>query len=1319
MKRSLLVFLIIAAVLAYSTAAQSPINSEANELFGDNEEAEVIVVLKDDYNVLQQYGIGNYKYKDSFEMKKLMISGQQKEIFSELKLKEESNESGESSGLLAQNDESYDFKLTNTYTTVNGFAGKLKKSGYEKLKNNPKVLKIEKSLRVKVALDTSKEQVNASNTWRLIYNNLNLTGRGESVCIIDSGVDYTHPDLGECTSDSFVGGTCPKVIAGNNYCPTDSCNSQNSTPLDNNGHGTHVAGIVASTNNTFRGIAPDATIVAIKSLNSTGFGSTANIVAGIDWCVNNASKFNISVISMSLGTTTLFTSNCDSSSTSFTDAVANAIKKNISVIAATGNDGSTSGIALPACITNVTSVGSVGDTDAIASYSNRNSITDLLAPGGANTAGNHIKSTVPKGSCELCHPSGFRELSGTSMAAPHVAAAFALLRQYKRLEQGIILTPAEIQDKLNDTGKQISDSGLTFSRINIYAAVLSLDTIKPGITFVNPTPSNNTNLSLNSTEFFVYINASTSEVLSSAILEINNGTKTNVSITINGLNSFLNLTSLKVGVVSFRIYGNDSAGNSNVTDLRVLQINNTAPNISGFAPSNEFVSIVEPNNQTFSVNFSDRENDTITFSWLLNSSLQLSGINRTEFNFTGNLTAAGFYVINVTLDDGSQITYRSWNLTVNNTNIAPTVTSVNLTNTDFLNRTNGTLQAFWSFNDSDGDAITANETLWYTNNTLISNYTNKTFIHPINTTKLENWTFSVRVFDGSLSDFVNSSTIKILNAKPVININTTSIILSETQQVNISLGASDLDNDFLNYTINDSRFFRAGDYFIWNTNLSDAGIYRTNITVNDSLDIDFLIINVTINDANDIDNDDNPDFNDTDKDSDGLNDSTDYLIGNVSTVNTTIQNLSIFIGNSTNLSQIFNQSFTINFTLSNVTIISFDFNFSKGVDNVSKTLLEKQSQTIVVNGKDYLVTPTFIDATRSKLIVNSEVTNFLSVSDSYTLSDGATIGVTGVTYQDFAGGIHSVDFYLSSKISSTLDLSKLTINRTTNGSSAVSIRGISLFNSAKTFFLEKANTTVKAVCVKDADAGFDFISSGCDSANETLLSCNNAALGQYSCLDTGARYKITGLSHSAVKEWCRDADGDGYGTECSAGDDCNDNDRSKTTDCSTPNSGGSSGGGGGGGGGGGSGGSIFVCNMDWKCGDWQACIDGLQKRQCNFARVPQHASEEECPSRDKAPAYSQKCEISSQASLAAETCNDGIKNQNEESIDCGGVCSPCKEEKTLTAEGARQKDEKIQPVGFAVKENAAKSSGTFAIAVTALIAAIIVVFAGIRLHKVK
>ena len=320
----------------------------------------------------------------------------------------------------------------------------------EKLKDNPNVKAIYPDRKIQLFLDDSAQLVNATNTWKLIYNNINITGKHETVCVLDTGVDYTHPALGGCTSDEFLSGTCSKVKGGYNFI-----NGTNDAS-DDYGHGTHVAGIIASEDSTYRGIAVNASIVSVKVLNSAGSGSTADLISGIDWCVNNESKFNISVISMSLGVRNYKnTTYCDTSDNPLlVNSIHNAIGQNISVIVAAGNDdNSPLGVSTPACISNVTVVGSTTKTDSISSFSDLWGLPMLLAPGSS------ITSTQNGG--------GFVAQDGTSMSTPHVAAAFALIRQFVRIYNNSVLSPDSIQDVLNDTGKQIDDtanSGFYFSR---------------------------------------------------------------------------------------------------------------------------------------------------------------------------------------------------------------------------------------------------------------------------------------------------------------------------------------------------------------------------------------------------------------------------------------------------------------------------------------------------------------------------------------------------------------------------------------------------------------------------------------------------------------------------------------------------------------------------------------------------------------------------------------------------------------------------------------------------------------------------------------
>lgn len=319
-------------------------------------------------------------------------------------------------------------------------------------------------------LSQSAPLIGADYVQKRAVDGLNITGKGISVCVIDTGADYTHPDFGGCSSETFLAGNCTKVISGYDYVSADN------NPMDDNGHGTHVSGIIAA-NGSLKGIAPDAGIIAAKALDASGSGMESDVLAAIYDCALNAEEFNISVISMSLGGG-YYESFCDSSEPLFKDAINFAVARNISVVAATGNDKKYAGIAYPACIQNavrVTAVTKGGDnSDAYPDFANRGiGFPDILAAPGAG-----INSTYTNG--------GYAALDGTSMATPHVSGAIALLAQAygsiyggegesrsgnSRKEQGYF---AGI---LNSTGKRINDTlgaKIPFSRINVSAAYFLL-----------------------------------------------------------------------------------------------------------------------------------------------------------------------------------------------------------------------------------------------------------------------------------------------------------------------------------------------------------------------------------------------------------------------------------------------------------------------------------------------------------------------------------------------------------------------------------------------------------------------------------------------------------------------------------------------------------------------------------------------------------------------------------------------------------------------------------------------------------------------------
>src|SRR3989344_775853 len=338
------------------------------------------------------------------------------------------------------------FELAYQFESIKGFSGTATKEGVHALAEDSNVKSIEYDRPLRLLLSNSRPKINADEVQVVSLAGEFINGTGETVCIIDTGIDYTHPAFGSCTLEMVQDGLCPGVISGVDIADDDD------DPQDTDGHGTHVAGIVASRDGTYRGIAPGAQIAAVKVFaDNSVVASTSDVILGVEWCQNQSSALTISVISLSLGDDEVSSaSNCDSDPLA---AVLNAaVGSGFFVDAASGNDGNSAGIAAPSCASNVTSVGSVNNGDAVSSFSNSAANLDLLAPGHA------IKSVKLGG--------GFVTYAGTSMAAPHVAGAAALFLQYWQKAYDLVPTAQQIEDKLKATGKQITDSrnGLVFSR---------------------------------------------------------------------------------------------------------------------------------------------------------------------------------------------------------------------------------------------------------------------------------------------------------------------------------------------------------------------------------------------------------------------------------------------------------------------------------------------------------------------------------------------------------------------------------------------------------------------------------------------------------------------------------------------------------------------------------------------------------------------------------------------------------------------------------------------------------------------------------------
>lgn len=306
------------------------------------------------------------------------------------------------------------------YNLVNAIAGRVSKGELISLSGNPDVVRvfydhqvyalpmIKNDGAINISLSTSTDAIGAD----YVRDVLGYTGSGVTVAVIDTGIDYTHPDLGGC-----FGAGC-RVKGGYDFVNVDS------DPVDDNSHGTHCAGIIGA-NGGLVGVAPGVEFLAVKVLDSGGSGYLSDIAAGVDWAVGNGAD----VISMSLGGQGQPNSPNDGK-TALDIIVDAAVDHGVVVVVAAGNEGPGTGIVgTPAESENVISVGASDDKntftvsdDTVADFSCRGPSAfgrfdpEVVAPGV------DINSTVLSG--------GYDVYSGTSMATPHVAGAAALILDY-------------------------------------------------------------------------------------------------------------------------------------------------------------------------------------------------------------------------------------------------------------------------------------------------------------------------------------------------------------------------------------------------------------------------------------------------------------------------------------------------------------------------------------------------------------------------------------------------------------------------------------------------------------------------------------------------------------------------------------------------------------------------------------------------------------------------------------------------------------------------------------------------------------------------
>jgi len=400
---------------------------------------------------------------------------------------------------------------------VPALAGTITSDALTILESHPQVISVQFDEMQTIHLAESVPIIGADD----VRDTLSYTGFGITVAVIDTGIDTDHPDL----ADDIVAQHCFLPAGG---CPSSSpSETESNNAEDDQGHGTHVAGIVTSKGvQAPLGVAHNAKIVAVKVCNSSGGCPTSDSIAGLDWIRDNLATQPIQIINMSLGGGKYDnTTECENDMPAYTNAVDQLVTKGVTIFTASGNDGNSTHIDRPSCFSNTIAVGatydydskpehcckkkkvggdwvctkyqssfcsgwewkkhngdwilvctsctnSLPDTDYVACFSNSNNLVDILAPGVFITSSHNDGGTKGNG--------------GTSQATPLTAGVAALM-----LEANPALTPAEIRTVLKDTGVVLTDekNSLEFPRIDAFAAVSK---ILPGtLQFSAPTYTSN------------------------------------------------------------------------------------------------------------------------------------------------------------------------------------------------------------------------------------------------------------------------------------------------------------------------------------------------------------------------------------------------------------------------------------------------------------------------------------------------------------------------------------------------------------------------------------------------------------------------------------------------------------------------------------------------------------------------------------------------------------------------------------------------------------------------------------------------------------
>lgn len=1004
--------------------------------------------------------------------------------------------------------------------------------------------------------------VNATHVWA--FNNTlgNITGKNVTIAIIDSGIDYTHPDLGNCTNTSHLAGNC-KVLPGYDYVNNDA------DALDDEGHGTHVAGI-AGANGSAKGVAPDATLIAYKVLDSAGWAYASDVIAAIE----NASAAGYDIISLSLGGN----GNADDAMSTAVDAAVNA--GSVVVIAAGNSGPAASTIGSPGTARLAVTVGNTDKSDALHSTSSRGPNPGTLEIKPELTApGEDISSTALGG--------GNTSMDGTSMSAPHVSGAAALIKQLHPSWSAAQIKAALV-GSAKDLGFNLTDQGA--GRLNALSAVNVSFIANPALLSLGTQSNrlNNVTVSFNLTE----LSNRTYNVSLSVSLRTGNATVSlNTSLvqltalnTSENIELFINLTTTPGGVYSGLITANSS--DTNISIPFWVQI-------AGWRTKT--IETVSGGFDLYGVKIGDADNDgynemVLAVDIMINGWVRIGKYNTNgTWNFTNSQEHYSVHAMDIGDADNNgtneivvgmytaEIGYFYWNGTA--WDYVAINDSINYDTIDDL-----------VIGDADNDGLNEIAAVTYTNGAQGSLYVFD-FINNTWFTTRVHLCDCQRMFRLTIGDANNDSLNEIIARQALGGFDTDMYFYDNNSQTwNQTQIHSSSDIDYRSINVYDIDSDSQNEIILGGYDLNEGIVYVIEYLGNDTwnLSLNISATETQVDDIRfgDIDNDGVDElvvegYNGAttewyyyeltdgyskyalrepmskycrrlaigDATNNGLNemgyddgDNTNWFLLyqiepplfsqaalDASAPNAEdAPNLTISVQDSDPLSSVTLYSSTDGFMWNTTTMtIAYNYTYEGQIPRYdANTTVEYYVRAVDDTGdtnQTQIFNYTVLNLQGNATTVQSNISNLtVKIGGSENLTQ-TFLGVQTVEFS--ANGTLYVEFQFNFT-RYNLDLSNTSVYaQEDNLTGWIIVKNLTLHaGTNKTLYLDHFNTSADAVCVKDAVVeSVENISTNCTGLNETLVACINTSISGYRCENVSNRWRLYGVTHSAAKEMGNDA----------------------------------------------------------------------------------------------------------------------------------------------------------------------------------------------------